>query len=610
VKSKNIQHGCPTPEGDGSHDCPSAFAVCAKVKGEPEPRQIVKDLPEGVEGYYDEKTNTIYISSKLSQERQAEILKHELQHYEQSKKGLLPKAKFISPEVSIAKFMEYLTDPQEVQARATEKGEAVPEIWNEVFKIKEQMLTDEITPLRVDKIAPTISSKVEPEKPLPGRDEFERVHALTEWHFRRIMGKLKPNDPKPVVIKEKAIRIYFKNGGNGIIAADMLKEAGIDASSVAPFSVDIPIDESNQKEIMKLVTPMLTEGKSSFLKESAGPSIATSLGLTYNGEQLKDNEFAFYTFTDPQTGSTFGAKDLESARKTLEEMREKFKGKALVIPDRLFVMVSGKKYEVKSLEQASKLYQSVIKEAGAGVSEIPVRYLEPRIIDQNGKVIGRIAYNGKIFPGETWKSGVEPIYNPYASYSKEDSLEVLAQDVGNTLAYQQMHAKPDQYRELFDKLEAMTPAERQEWAVRNNWGSTEDMAYKSLFSTYTKIPLRKGETWRERAVEFIRKYHSGEASYLKEDSHSKPIRDTREGAWKNLVSLNSHECRVCLYGWIGIYPEPTKRPPVEVRALGKQALEGTGKISYGQVPDYWSRLYRVVKRHYKEYHPKVYGMYF
>ena len=34
-------------------------------------------------------------------------------------------------------------------------------------------------------------------------------------------------------------------------------------------------------------------------------------------------------------------------------------------------------------------------------------------MDQKGKVVGHIAYNGKVFPGEHWKSGDKPIFNPY-----------------------------------------------------------------------------------------------------------------------------------------------------------------------------------------------------
>ena len=56
-----------------------------------------------------------------------------------------------------------------------------------------------------------------------------------------------------------------------------------------------------------------------------GKRIAAELGVKYEGPQYRgEDEFYFNTFTDPVTHSTFGAKDLESARKTLYEMREKF----------------------------------------------------------------------------------------------------------------------------------------------------------------------------------------------------------------------------------------------------------------------------------------------
>lgn len=73
----------------------------------------------------------------------------------------------------------------------------------------------------------------------------------------------------------------------------------------------------------------------------------------------------------------------------------------------------------------------------------------------------------------------------------------------------------DVHRELFNKLESMAPGERQMWALKNNWGSTEDSAYRSLFSTSLKNPLTKGESWRGRATEYINKYYP-EPSNLRE----------------------------------------------------------------------------------------------
>lgn len=65
----------------------------------------------------------------------------------------------------------------------------------------------------------------------------------------------------------------------------------------------------------------------------------------------------------------------------------------------------------------------------------------------------------------------------------------------------------DTQRELYEKLEAMDSETRQKWAIDNNWGDTEDAAYRSLFSTMLKNPLKKGETWHSRATSYINKYH-------------------------------------------------------------------------------------------------------
>lgn len=90
--------------------------------------------------------------------------------------------------------------------------------------------------------------------------------------------------------------------------------------------------------------------------------------------------------------------------------------KSLVLPNRYFVLVGGKKFEVESLSDASNKYRAVIEALDVGGSEIPREYVTPLIVDTNNKIIGHIAYNGKIFPGkpeeELYKTHV-PLYNPY-----------------------------------------------------------------------------------------------------------------------------------------------------------------------------------------------------
>jgi hypothetical protein len=60
---------------------------------------------------------------------------------------------------------------------------------------------------------------------------------------------------------------------------------------------------------------------------SGGAVIARKLGVTFNGDQLGENDLPlFMLFTDPQTKSTFAARDLASAQTRLVDMRGKFGG--------------------------------------------------------------------------------------------------------------------------------------------------------------------------------------------------------------------------------------------------------------------------------------------
>ncbi len=85
------------------------------------------------------------------------------------------------------------------------------------------------------------------------------------------------------------------------------------------------------------------------------------------------------------------------------------------------------------------------------------------------------------------------------------------------------------HRELFEKLEAMTPNQRERWARGNGWGSTADDAYRALFSSMLRIPLKRGETWRGRAMTYIQKYYSNTTIIY---SSNQPEAQTEEGESK------------------------------------------------------------------------------
>lgn len=215
-----------------------------------EPKIIMSDnLPEGVEGYFDDSSNTIVVSSKLKPERKEAVIRHELEHVKQLNIGLSAPCPYVDPADSLSRFMDYFSDPQEVKARAAEKGEEVPEIWHDVFKLRQRK---DIDPLKLEGISPTIHRKIIPSREIPlGTGE------LMNWHSRRLTGNLRPDDPQAIIVERKAIRLHFKHGGNGIIAEEMLKAKGVEASSVAPFTVDIPVDKDNIEALQELAAEIM-----------------------------------------------------------------------------------------------------------------------------------------------------------------------------------------------------------------------------------------------------------------------------------------------------------------------------------------------------------------
>lgn len=242
---------------------------------EEEPK-IIYDENIAVEGYYDEKTNIIYISKKLAPERRKEVIKHELEHVKQKQEGKLPTSYYVPPEKSIKSFMEYFTDPGEVSARAVEKGEPISEIWQTIFDLRRKPTEKAISPLEIEKLKPVETIKYVPDKEMSPSE-------MISWQGKRLTGKLTKNDPKAIEKKTKSLRIYFKNQGNGIIAESELKNKGIEAFSHAPFSVDIVVDEKNISKMREIgfelilpkITKMLPHALSTKTKEkSLKPEVA------------------------------------------------------------------------------------------------------------------------------------------------------------------------------------------------------------------------------------------------------------------------------------------------------------------------------------------------
>lgn len=66
------------------------------------------------------------------------------------------------------------------------------------------------------------------------------------------------------------------------------------------------------------------KGTQALALKAEGERIAEQIGCKYEGDQYVDNEFQFHYFTDPKTGTTIAASNLEEAREKLKESRETF----------------------------------------------------------------------------------------------------------------------------------------------------------------------------------------------------------------------------------------------------------------------------------------------
>jgi hypothetical protein len=195
-----------------------------------------REMPAGLDAYYDADSDSIVVSEHLNPTERNRKIRHELTHRDQERAGTLPTSRFSGYDQG---FVDYLSDPAEVAARASETGEPIPEIWQEVFRLREQKLSgqNEAAPLRVEQVSKVQTRRYVPSAPLPqGMSE-------TDWQFGRLTpGWLAANRaPMPKVESVESVRIHLANNGNGIAAEALLQDAGFDAHSSAPFSVDVVI---------------------------------------------------------------------------------------------------------------------------------------------------------------------------------------------------------------------------------------------------------------------------------------------------------------------------------------------------------------------------------
>ena len=69
----------------------------------------------------------------------------------------------------------------------------------------------------------------------------------------------------------------------------------------------------------------------------------------------------------------------------------------------------GKAGNIVDLAEVSKIYCTLRDRSGEGCSTF-----RDGVVKENGKTIGFVSYNGKIWPGSDYDPAATPLYNPYA----------------------------------------------------------------------------------------------------------------------------------------------------------------------------------------------------
>lgn len=84
----------------------------------------------------------------------------------------------------------------------------------------------------------------------------------------------------------------------------------------------------------------------------------------------------------------------------------------------LNVVIAGKTYgQVKTFEEASKKYSFAREETQLGSSQLP----QAELVDESGKVVAFVSYNGRVWAGDKYKPGQTPLYDPSQSVGKSKS---------------------------------------------------------------------------------------------------------------------------------------------------------------------------------------------
>jgi hypothetical protein len=73
----------------------------------------------------------------------------------------------------------------------------------------------------------------------------------------------------------------------------------------------------------------------------------------------------------------------------------------------MFLEIGRKRFQIASYEEASRMFCAVRDKMGEGASRTP----SPNIVDERGKVIAHVSYNGRVWAGATYAPDAMPLYD-------------------------------------------------------------------------------------------------------------------------------------------------------------------------------------------------------
>lgn len=73
----------------------------------------------------------------------------------------------------------------------------------------------------------------------------------------------------------------------------------------------------------------------------------------------------------------------------------------------MFLQIGRKRFQINTLEEASRMFCAAREKAGEGASRTP----SPSVVDEQGAIIGHLSYNGRVWSGPTYASDAELLYD-------------------------------------------------------------------------------------------------------------------------------------------------------------------------------------------------------